>query len=141
MRSAVAKTFQQEVDDFCIKTEKDMDLAVRALVLELFSLVVERSPVDTGTFRANWQVSLGTPMTGTLDEEDKEGAVAINRIAEVVLGLKAGDTIYLANNLPYALALEEGHSDQAPNGMVALTMQELKDVAKGLGIELEFENG
>jgi hypothetical protein len=30
-------------------------------------------------------------------------------------------TIYFTNNLPYAQALENGHSNQAPGGMVGLT--------------------
>jgi len=35
-----------------------------------------------------------------------------------------GDTIYLVNNLPYAQRLEGGWSHrQAPNGMVALSIQ------------------
>ena len=35
-----------------------------------------------------------------------------------------GDAIYLVNNLPYAQRLENGWSTkQAPNGMVALSIQ------------------
>jgi hypothetical protein len=37
-------------------------------------------------------------------------------------------TIYFTNNLPYAQALENGHSNQAPGGMVGLTALMLRAV-------------
>ena len=48
----------------------------------------------------------------------------------------AGDVIYLTNNLPYAVPLEEGYSKQAPAGMVALTVQDFQSVVAQIGIEL-----
>jgi len=44
--------------------------------------------------------------------------------------------IYLTNNLPYAQRLEEGYSQQAPAGMVALTIQEFQAIANEIGLEL-----
>lgn len=35
-------------------------------------------------------------------------------------------TIYISNNLPYIVALEFGHSKQAPNGMVGVATANLK---------------
>lgn len=90
----------------------------------MFLRVVMKSPVDTGRFKGNWQVAIGTIPAGVLNVEDKSGAATIAKVQAEVLGLKAGQTIYLVNNLVYALPLEYGHSKQAPNGMVRLTIQE-----------------
>ena len=52
--------------------------------------------------------------------------------------LKKGDgekVIFITNNLPYINALENGHSDQAPSGMLAVTLNEveagIRDVIRG----------
>ena len=128
--------FAADVAKFETKTLKKMDLAVRKVALELFSKVILRSPVDTGRFRGNWQVSVGSIPSGTLELDDKSGTATVSKAAAAAAGVKAGDIIYLANNLPYAMRLEEGYSDQAPGGMVALTAQEFKSIVDAIGMEL-----
>ena len=118
------------------KTERKMDLAVRKIALELFSRVILKSPVDTGRFRANWQVAIGSVPDGTLEIEDKSGTATISKADASVAGLKAGDVIYLVNNLPYALRLEDGYSGQAPAGMVGLTVQQFQQIVRQIGAEL-----
>lgn len=70
-----------------------------------------------GRLKANWQVSQNAPKTGTLDTTDKSGATTIAQIEAGMGGW--GSVTYLANNLPYAHAIEfDGHSKQAAAGMV-----------------------
>ena len=128
--------FAADVAKFETKTLKKIDLAVRKISLDLFSKVILRSPVDTGRFRGNWQVSVGSIPSGTLELDDKSGPATVSKAAAAAAGVKAGDIIYLANNLPYAMRLEEGYSDQAPGGMVALTAQEFKSIVDAIGMEL-----
>ena len=46
----------------------------------------------------------------------------------------AGKVHYIQNSLPYMQALEDGHSTQAPAGMVAITQTEFQDyIQKALG--------
>lgn len=118
------------------KTERKMDLAVRKIALELFSRVILRSPVDTGRFRGNWMVAIGNIPSGTLDLEDKTGTATVSKATAATAGVKAGDVIYLVNNLPYAQRLEDGYSGQAPAGMVGLTVQEFQQVVRQIGAEL-----
>lgn len=48
--------------------------------------------------------------------------------------LGQGQTLYIANGLPYIERLEQGSSTQAPRGMVMITIAELKDwVQRGAG--------
>jgi hypothetical protein len=89
--------------------------------------VVEKSPVDTGRFRGNWNVSIGDADLSTTDETDADGEQTIVRGSAVLAGVGAEDTVvYLTNNLPYAVPLENGHSKQAPIGMVGITVSEFQ---------------
>lgn len=136
MTWCVVASFAQQLKAFEDKTSGKMDLAVRKIALELFSRIILRSPVDTGRFRANWQVQVGAIPSGTMDLDDASGTATISAASASVAGLKAGDVIYMTNNLPYAIRLEDGHSQQAPGGMVALSIQEFQQIAQKVGVEL-----
>lgn len=111
----------------------------RKVALELFGRVILKTPVDTGRARANWQVTIGTTANGTVEIDDKSGGATMSAATAASAGFNAGDTIYLTNNLPYILKLEEGSSQQAPAGMVALTVQEFAAIVKQIGIEVSFQ--
>ena len=99
---------------------------------------VQRSPVDTGRFRSNWQPAIGAAASGGLDDEDKSGAKTKAKIRQSVSGAKVGDKIFLVNNLPYAQRLESGSwSTQAPRGMVRLAVQRAQPIANKIGLELK----
>lgn len=130
--------FELQIAKFAAKAGGNMDLVVRKIALDLFTRCIEKSPVGNkdiwqhpeqappgytgGRFKSNWQVAIGSIPPGTLTAIDVTAAVT--RVEAEVLGMKAGDVIYLVNNLPYARALEYGHSKQAPAGMVRLTVAE-----------------
>lgn len=129
-------SFSDQIAAFARKTEAKIETAIRKIALDVFSEVILKSPVDTGRFRGNWQVAIGNVPAGTLEVEDKTGTVTIGKVQAEVLSLKAGDTIYLVNNLPYALPLEYGHSGQAPEGMVRITVQRFKPIVEAVAREL-----
>lgn len=99
------------------------DQVLRKIALDLLVAIVKRSPVDTGRFRGNWavQVSLAPQIS---DAEDKSGASTIAKGASELGRFRVGDALYLLNHLPYSIELENGHSGQAPAGMVKITAQE-----------------
>ncbi len=130
--------FAEDIQAFADKTEERMNLAVRKIALELFSRVILKTPADTGRARANWQVAIGSVPAGTLELEDKPGTATISAADAAASGLRAGDVIYLANNLPYIQRLEDGYSGQAPAGMVGLTVQEFQQIADRVGLELSL---
>lgn len=107
-----------------------LDQVVQKTVLELFSNVLLKSPVDTGRFRANWNVSASRSDTSTSDDVDKSGASTISSAAIKINSYRAGPTIYITNALPYAQRLEYGWSKQAPAGMVRITLTEFQDYVK-----------
>lgn len=80
-----------------------------------------------GRFRANWQLGIGMKPVGTIDDVDKSGEKTKGKLHAAIPTDAAGRVYYLTNNLPYAWPLEEGHSKQAPAGMVAITVTEFED--------------
>ena len=76
-----------------------------------------------GRFKNNWYVGLDSQPTETNDTPDASGQGSNTRGLAVLEVFRVGqvNSIYFTNNLPYAQALENGHSNQAPRGMVGLT--------------------
>lgn len=121
-------TFALDLSKAIEKAKDNAELAVRKITIELFSNVILKSPVDTGRFRANWNCSIGSPDKSTSEATDKEGAGSIGRVrSEVTKYTLDGRSIYLANSLPYAERLENGWSNQAPQGMVRLSIVEINN--------------
>lgn len=75
-----------------------------------------------GRFRGNWMFSIGSPDTSIVNQPDANGSRSTARIINGALQFNAGDTAFITNSLPYAIPLEYGHSTQAPNGMVRITL-------------------
>lgn len=126
----MSKSFELQIGEFIKRFEDRADAVMQGSVMRVGKSIVEKSPVDTGRFRANWQIGVGAAPTGTLDATDKDGGSTVSKIEGVAATVKADDTTYLANNLPYAVRLEDGHSQQAPSGMVGVTVVEFNDYVK-----------
>lgn len=110
------------------RAKADVDIVVRKATLDMFKAIVERSPVDTGRFRANWNCSQGSPNNATSGDTDQARGFAE---AQKALGYAAGGIVYFVNALPYGTRLEyEGWSSQAPSGMVRITIAEFDQYVK-----------
>lgn len=127
-----ASTFRLDVSKFVDKTKARLDLVVRKIALELFTRVVLKSPVDTGRFRANWQLAIGDIPDDVLELDDKAGTATVSRGVAASQGVRAGDVVYLVNNLPYGPRLEYGWSQQAPAGMVRISIAEIQTWLDGV---------
>lgn len=120
--------FSIPLADLAEKMKGDVELVVRKITFQAFSRVVEKSPVDTGRFRANWNVSLGAPdYTFTTSTNQARGMEE----AQKALTLPVGGVTAISNGLPYAGELERGSSKQAPMGMIRLTALEISQKLGG----------
>ena len=81
----------------------------------LYRSVFDRTPVNTGNAKSNWNCSINTPDLTCRGSADLDPGKASAAFA----GAKPGDTLYITNTTPYILELEKGHSSQAPDGMAA----------------------
>ena len=105
----------------------------RKAALATDQALVLATPVDTGRARSNWRVTLSFPSRDVVDAfapgkdlgagERLNAQQAINHARSVLSEHGAGKDIYIANNLPYIVRLNEGHSAQAPAGFVDEAVQ------------------
>jgi len=123
------------LDKLAEKVQADLETVARKVTFDLYSSVVYMSPVDTGRFRANWNVSVDSVDTATSQSTDKNRAPT--EVAKV-LELPVGGVYFLSNSLPYAQVLEyglypnppkhptgktvNGYSRQAPAGFVRVSV-------------------
>lgn len=140
-----AKRFALELDREWLAKQDDIADAVALIGLSVFSGIVNKTPVDTGRLRGNWNVSIGgvNDATTEVGPFDTTGQSKINTAAAILGGYGRGNdgfpVINISNGLPYAEVMERGRhveinsrtgfpqwygSFQAPAGMVALTIAE-----------------
>ena len=81
-----------------------------------------------GRFKNNWYVGFDNQPTESNDTPDASGQGSNSRGLAMLEVFRVGhvSSIYFTNNLPYAQALENGHSSQAPGGMVRITAAEFQ---------------
>lgn len=112
--------------------EEAVESAVTSLGVNITAELIERTPVDTGWARANWVPSIGTPFTGNdeaLNDAAREAAVPAQGARQEtatasLLAYQIGrGSVFISNNVPYILALNEGSSDQAPAGFIQDAIQ------------------
>lgn len=127
-----AQQFVVDIRRFREATTKQIETLVKATALELFGKIIVRNPVDTGYSRASWFASLNE------EKPQQWGHGSMAQIALVVSQYRVGDTIFFYNGAKYILKLEYGHSKQAPEGMVRLTLQEgntvVSQIAQKMGL-------
>ncbi|MBW7990041.1 MAG: hypothetical protein FVQ84_08510 [Planctomycetes bacterium] len=110
----------------------------KLVAFDLLERLVLKTAVDLGGARGNWQLTIGTPASGTTGRvgggaeaeadrgtEGKAGADAINAASAVLASLKPFQTVYITNNLKYIEPLEKGSSSQSPEGMIAVSLEEV----------------
>lgn len=116
---------------FADELEKLQSQRLRAAALQALTGVIERSPVDTGAFRGNNRVSVGSRDTAAdPGATDPSGAGALSAGSAAIQAVRAPFTvIYVQNNLPYAERLENGHSGQAPQGVYQITFNSLREAS------------
>jgi len=119
-------SFMADLSAFTNHCEGNIDKALQQTVVLLSQSVILATPVESGRLRSNWLFGKIAP-TGTVSTFDPSGAAAIAKIAGQVPSVKAGGSVWLVNNLPYAYRVEyQGWSHtKAPAGMVRVSLANL----------------
>lgn len=132
-----AKSFAAQIDTEFAATMDDAGELIAYIALDGLRRLVLKTPVDTGRARMNWNVGVGTIDATTTEQIDPSGQAAINDGAARLSGYDTAQgfpIINLSNNLPYIGRLDDGYSQQAPAGMVALTLVELEAAYDGVTV-------
>jgi hypothetical protein len=104
------------VGDIGDYAKRQFEQLLRAAVLETDNLAKNASPVDTGRFRASWQVGENAAPGGVKPEGSYPSTPPIDRLG--YQQEKLGNVYSVHNNVSYAEFLANGSSPQAPAGWV-----------------------
>lgn len=124
------REFTASIDKWISQVESGLEDVVQELCKDVHKALVMGSPVDTGRFRGNWQITFNRIPLHAVNNYDKSGQRTIaegNQIIEGMFARGAAITsVHFSNMLIYANALEYGHSKQAPSGVVGIVALRLR---------------
>lgn len=116
-------SFASVINRFVNKTVKDMNTVKRKAAVTMATRIIIATPVDKGVLRNNWYFGINAPHTGSTSEANADAFAVVERAEQDIAPSKMDDVLFLTNNLPYAETIEyDGHSAQAPRGMVRLNI-------------------
>lgn len=93
----------------------------RAVLKNLHAL----SPVKSGRYRSNHIVSIGRPST-LFDARRRDYNRWYDAALEQINRSPRGAKIFIQNNLPYAMKIENGSSQQSPAGVYKIAKMAVK---------------
>jgi len=95
-----------------------------SLVLQVTAELTRDTPIDTGWASVNWLPNLDRPLTRPAGaREGVTSAVQGAGEAQVASRYRLPGTVHITNNVPYIEDLNDGFSDQAPEGFVEKAME------------------
>lgn len=151
--SSGGRSFSVSIDAWCKLAGVRMGVSIKKIVIDIFSRVIMRTPVDTGRARSNWVVGLNSPASSPASRLDTDpgpvtptGMGKSKAKSRMIMKVKTASventkSYILTNNVIYAIRLEYGWSrKQAPAGMVRITVREFKRIAQRIAAEVKNGN-
>ncbi len=103
-------------------THEQLPLFMKKIGFDLLVAVMRKTPVDTGHARRGWRL--------TIDQKATDASPPGDPIAEAMKVMSGHQgpirVLYVTNNVEYIVELEYGHSQQAPQGMLAISLEEVR---------------
>ena len=115
--------WKNKPSNFAIEVLKNADDHLKKIVGETLQQVVVRSPVMDGEFRASHKVTLDSPQNTYEKGYDLSGNETLREGLQIASTAKIGGLVYIQTLSPYGTRLENGWSQQAPNGVYALSFR------------------
>lgn len=113
------------------ETVDETNRKLKAVVIGIYSNVIETTPVLDGFARNSWYLTTsGSPSKTVGKSPNKQGAASLSRLESGLPDSILGKQIMLTNNLPYINALEYGTSKQAPRHFVRDAIREGRKALK-----------
>ena len=133
------RAFERQLKKYLKVVNKHGTKGIRRVALAGLKGVMIKSPVDEGTFRANWNVGVNRidksteGQVGATAKRDTKGKVTgkaldPEKFAEGnqrIGSISIGDSVNISNALPYANKLEYYNHSAQGSGMVRRTLSEL----------------
>jgi hypothetical protein len=91
----------------------------KLIAFDLFSEIIQRTPVDTGRARSNWTMNTNYPVY------TESNSTTLPQLSDI--NVKDFPPVFIANGLPYVAELDEGkRSSQAPTGITLPAIQTVR---------------
>lgn len=121
--------FSKVISSWTKDLAEAIDLTIQDTVIATGSELVDRSPVKTGRFKGNWQLTIGASPNSSLNVFDGDGSKTKSDITTTARTFRAGEVGYLGNNVTYGYDIEfiPEYSKQAPEGVVRVTALNMID--------------
>lgn len=113
-----AKQFEQALEQAVEDFEIDASVTIRKSLVDLTAKVIQDTPRDTGRAAAGWNLTGEQPS----NEVPPKGQESYTVESPQDPGDAANWVWYLVNNVEYISVLEDGYSDQAANGFLAVNL-------------------
>ena len=113
--------FDADLEKFAKTVGVELARVRKKVSFDIFAGVIGRTPVDTGRARAGWAMT--DQLASSFVPPEGDGGYDMPNAAQQAASFADpfGVTV-IANNVPYIVALEFGHSRKEPNGMVRVTL-------------------
>ena len=126
------------VNEFLRLPGKRANWVKKMAAISLYDGLSRKAPVLTGRYRWGFNCSVNGLDYSVPDPAPKEYAKSkqvyynfdADRAVKTFMSVTLSDDVAVSNSLPYAEALENGHSRQAPNGVFRVTVPEVKEDLK-----------
>ena len=115
--------WKNKPSNFALEVLKNADDHLKKIIGETLQQVIVRSPVMDGEFRASHKVTLDRPQNAYEKGFDLSGGATLAEGLKVASTAKIGGLVYIQSLSAYGTRLENGWSQQAPNGVYALSFQ------------------
>ncbi len=120
------------------KVTVETGLVMKHVAFNLWNRITEKNPVATGRSRAAWNLAINH-VDASVPVPVKKGTTLPKPTLPACGEIRPGDKIFVSNNLPYIVALENGHSQQAPQGMVQQSINEVVTYYDGIVKQVAYE--
>lgn len=126
--NGLSGSFSEQIRGFADMAMEAAERTVKDALIVIGSSVITLSPVDTGAFKGGWRFGVGSAPDGIPETPDPSGQQTIQRLVAQINAMDMGQMAYIVNNLKYAIPLEYGHSNQAPSGIVRVTLARFQQI-------------
>ena len=113
-------SFEAEVAAFAAGTILKADAIAGRAVVETGRRLIDRSPVATGNFRANWQLGIDVAPRGVVATRGTRQTPAPPPEIPEIPASDKGRRFYWVNNLSFAVRLDIGLDGGRPLGLTAM---------------------
>lgn len=109
------------------KRKQSVQQVYSSVMFDMANQIITMSPKDTGAFQANWLAALNVG-DYSYDKSQTNVSAVDGRLTATLASLTTNTDFYFTNSMPYAEQLENGYSDQAPVGMVKVTINDFSSI-------------